>query len=124
MRRILKLLPFSALIRTTFCWKSIEVHFRRELPKVLIFIRCPCCGLWRFIGKIETYSIWDILVDGFDVPFEVDYRAGGGRAKGWTSRVRKNRLPKSMKDNYLRFLSKIKSSKELKEIILEEANDT
>lgn len=87
------------------------------LPKVLTFIRCPCCRRWVYIGKFETYSIWDELAEGFDVPFEVDYRAGGGRAKGWKSRVRKHRLPNSMREAYNRFVRQLRDAKlSLKEV--------
>jgi hypothetical protein len=92
---------------------------KRGLPKVLIYIRCPCCGLWRYLGKVETYSIWDILSDGFDIPFEVDYRAGGGRARGWHSRVRRNRLPNFMKNNYSNFMNGLKTSKTMLDSIFE-----
>lgn len=86
-----------------------------KLPTVMTFIRCPCCGRWVYLGKFETYSIWDELAKGFDIPFEVDYRAGGGRAKGWKSRVRKRRLPDSMKHAYDRFVRQMKDAQLLLE---------
>lgn len=59
---------------------------------------------------INFYSIWDELVNGFDIPFEVDQGAGGGRARGWKSRVRKRRLPNSLKDAYDLFVRQVKNA--------------
>lgn len=81
-----------------------------SMPKVLIFVRCPCCRRWVYLGKLETQSIWDELADGFDTPFEIDYRAGGGRGKGWKSRVRRKRLPNSMKEAYEGFVRQIRNA--------------
>lgn len=76
------------------------------LQKVLTFIRCPFCGSWVYLGKFETNSIQNKLEDGLDIPFEVDYRIGGGRGKGWKSQVRRRRLPNSLKEAYDHFLQK------------------
>lgn len=84
-----------------------------RLPKVQAYIRCPCCGRWVYLGKFQAFSIWDALVEGFDIPFEVDYRAGGGRGKGWTSRVRRYRLPNFMKDAYTLFEQNIRNAHKL-----------
>lgn len=93
---------------------------KRRLPKVLIYIRCPCCGLWRYLGRFETLDHIDyVLRKGFDIPFEVDYRVGGGRARGWHSRVRRKRLPESMKNNYSNFVDKLKTSKAILDSIIE-----
>jgi hypothetical protein len=79
-------------------------------PPVMTYIRCPCCGRWVYIGKFNTYSIWDELEKGFDIPFEADYRVGGGRGKGWKSKVRKKKMAASMKDAYAAFLQKLKGA--------------
>jgi hypothetical protein len=92
----------------------------KSLPKVLIYVRCPCCNLWRYLGKYESLDHIDYtLKSGFDVPFEIDYRVGGGRAYGWRSKIRRKRLPKSMKENYGKFLITIKHSRDILKPILE-----
>jgi len=77
---------------------------------VLVYVRCPCCGSWSYLGKFRAVNIYWELEEGFDIPFEVDYRVSGGRARGWRSRVRKRRLPNPMKDAYDRFVRRIRDA--------------
>jgi hypothetical protein len=77
---------------------------------VLTYIRCPCCGRWCYLGKFEAFNIYYTLEKGFDIPFEVDYRVSGGRARGWRSRVRVRRLPNMMKRAYDSFVGQIREA--------------
>jgi len=63
------------------------------MEKISLYLKCPLCNMWNYLGRTNSDTVWNSVSD-FTSPFTIDYRTGGGRAKGFKSKLRLNKIPK------------------------------